>query len=214
MHFSVNINNSKLQYRNPAASWSKSDFSVRLGFETELNGHTPVGSWRCQTELALLALTCQCLRQIKVNQICVRGLLLRAPSHFSWQQWALWWIAVRSMKPHLSVQSKGEKSTCVKTWRVAEGVFHCDGLFFQNKYDNCNNALATLDTLCLHLKWHQLLTVHRVYSVSSSIYCPISGCFFSWYARDVALVQIPNQTFVHGLKYSSLDFIILFFWFW
>lgn len=113
MHFTVNINNSKLQYRNRAASWSKSYFSVRLGFETELNGHTPVGSWRCQPELALLALTCQCLRQIKVNQICVRGLLLRALSHCSWQQWALWWIAVLSMKPHLSVQSEGEKSTCV-----------------------------------------------------------------------------------------------------
>lgn len=52
---------------------------------------------------------------------------------------------------------------CVlKTWRVDEGVFLCDGLFVQHKNDNCNNASATLDTLCLHLKLHQLLTESTV----------------------------------------------------
>lgn len=62
------------------------------GFETELNRHMPVGSKRCQSALALLVLTRHCLRQIEVNQICVRGLLLRALSLYSWQQWAHWWI--------------------------------------------------------------------------------------------------------------------------
>ncbi len=40
-------------------------------FETELNRHMPVGSKRCQSVLALLVLTCHCLKQIEVNQICV-----------------------------------------------------------------------------------------------------------------------------------------------
>lgn len=77
---------------------SKSDFSMSPGFETELNRHMPVGSKRCQSVLALLVLPCHCLRQIEVNQICVRGLLLRALSLYSWQQWAHWWITVLYVK--------------------------------------------------------------------------------------------------------------------
>lgn len=80
-------------HHNPIPSLRKSDFSTGLGLETELNRHTSVGSKRCQSGLARLVLKCNCLRQIEVNQICVRGLLLRALSLYSWQQWAHWWIA-------------------------------------------------------------------------------------------------------------------------
>lgn len=86
--FKIYTNNSKLKYHKPA---NKSDFSMMLGFEIELNGQTPVGSWRCQT--VLTHLKCHWLRQIKRNQVYVWGFMLRALSLCSCQQWALQWIA-------------------------------------------------------------------------------------------------------------------------
>lgn len=98
LHFTVHFHTFKLsiiQYH----PLSKSKPSRSLGFETELSRHVPVGSKRCQSVLALLLLKCHCLKQIEVNQICVRGVLLRALSLYSWQQWAHWWIAVLYVKP-------------------------------------------------------------------------------------------------------------------
>lgn len=72
----------------------------------------PVGSKRCQSVLALRALARHSLRQIEVNQICVRGLLLRALSLCSWQQWAHWWIAGLCMKLRESDWASVLKSEC------------------------------------------------------------------------------------------------------
>lgn len=124
-----------------------------------------VGSKRCQSELALLLLKCHCLRQIEVNQICVRGVLLRALSLYSWQQWAHWWIAVLYVKQ------------CVYVFKacVTERKTECDWapVFQLNVSGYSQRTMKTIQSIILGFQ-HNLSFLHSL--------CPLLWSIqrFSW----------------------------------
>lgn len=119
----------------------------------------PVGCKMCQSGLSLLVLTCHCLRETEVNQIYFRGLLLRALSLNSWQQWAHWWITVLYVKHGVYVF----KVACMKEWRTkcdwesAPHKWECllGEDLFENNSKQCSHSflyVPSFITLCDPLK--------------------------------------------------------------
>lgn len=159
-----------------------------------------VRSKRCQSELALAALTCHHSKQIEVNQICVRGLLLTALSLYPWQQWAIWWMAVLYVKLCVYLfKAKGRyKQVCVKdrksmreTARERESQCAFQVLCVSGrlglKLKLVNYHLTSVRSIPFEIKW-----IPEVRTMTSL--CVLSPYTWHWVRSDI--VMLPFQPIV------------------